>query len=199
MSVVGEFWALVRIGDVRECWEWRGPINHGNGYGVVTSKLQLAFRDTFAHRIACLITRDNAAGHPMVLHSCDNPPCCNPRHLRWGTAAENREDRDIADWARGARLGIIPDECRPGLIEERTPEVSRQRVIRLTPELVSEIRRDFDAGMPVRDIAAKYVITKSHADNVAKRRIWKSVPEPANDPEQAERVIAAARKRRRAA
>lgn len=31
---------------------------------------------------------------PFVLHSCDNPPCCNPRHLRAGSAKDNASDRD---------------------------------------------------------------------------------------------------------
>ena len=28
----------------------------------------------------------------FVLHSCDNPPCCNPNHLRTGTAKDNSRD-----------------------------------------------------------------------------------------------------------
>jgi hypothetical protein len=28
-----------------------------------------------------------------LLHECDNPQCCNPRHQRPGTAAENRRDQ----------------------------------------------------------------------------------------------------------
>lgn len=30
----------------------------------------------------------------MVLHSCDNPTCINPNHLRIGTAKDNAQDRE---------------------------------------------------------------------------------------------------------
>lgn len=29
----------------------------------------------------------------LVLHQCDNPPCCNPAHLRVGSHTENMEER----------------------------------------------------------------------------------------------------------
>jgi hypothetical protein len=30
----------------------------------------------------------------MIIHSCDNPPCCNPAHLRPGSAQDNATDRE---------------------------------------------------------------------------------------------------------
>ncbi len=53
-----------------------------------------------AHRLSWEI----ANGRPVplglnVLHSCDNPPCVNPAHLRVGSRADNAQDR--ADRTRG--------------------------------------------------------------------------------------------------
>lgn len=51
-------------------------------------------------------------GRYWVLHSCDNPPCCNPDHLYLGTPADNA--KDMADRCR-VRVGYMrtDDPKRP--------------------------------------------------------------------------------------
>lgn len=55
----------------------------------------------------------------LVLHSCDNPRCINPDHLRLGSNADNMRDMSIRSRAGGKKL--TPDQvleirarCKPG-------------------------------------------------------------------------------------
>ena len=88
-QAVSRFWARVaRRGD-GECWEWCAA-RHERGYGRVRWKGRI--RST--HRVAYEIGFGRPpADHELVLHHCDNPPCCNPDHLYIGTHADNARDR----------------------------------------------------------------------------------------------------------
>ena len=69
------------------CWLW--PYGRTTfGYGVIA----MDGRQTSATHAAM---REDGRPRPdgmFALHSCDNPPCVNPDHLRWGDHAENMQE-----------------------------------------------------------------------------------------------------------
>ena len=68
------------------CWEWQGG-SLPNGYGVASigsSKTELA------HRFIAGFLED--VKDKVVLHTCDNPCCVRPDHLRVGTQQDNMRD-----------------------------------------------------------------------------------------------------------
>lgn len=69
------------------CHEWLGRKVRG-GYGILHLR---AGRSVLAHR-AVLLSKGATIGQNFVLHSCDNPSCVNPEHLRVGTAKDNMAD-----------------------------------------------------------------------------------------------------------
>lgn len=84
------FWSHVSITAPDKCWEWQGCINVVTGYGRFSF---MGRRTHYAHRLAYEFTYGKIPGDKHILHSCDNPKCCNPSHLRIGTPKENVEDR----------------------------------------------------------------------------------------------------------
>src|SRR3990172_2420122 len=81
--------------DNGECWIWIGAIGT-SGYG----SFMLNGRNTRAHRVAYLLfcgeiskLEGSDCRGTCVIHSCDNPLCVNPDHLRLGTHVDNMRDK----------------------------------------------------------------------------------------------------------
>lgn len=71
------------------CWEW--PFYRAkDGYGSA----HYEGKATQAHSLALIFDGKPRPQAPnnQALHSCDNPPCVNPDHLRWGSAKDNVHD-----------------------------------------------------------------------------------------------------------
>lgn len=86
-SLASRFWALVSVSDPEECWPWLGT-RVGVGYG----RVQVDRVRTVAHRVAYELAVGPIPEGLLVLHRCDNPPCCNPKHLFVGTSSDNAQD-----------------------------------------------------------------------------------------------------------
>jgi hypothetical protein len=100
-----------------------------------------------AHRLAYELAHGfGAASGKLVCHECDNPPCCNPRHLFLGTAQDNITDRDKKGRGRAG-------PSRPG---------ETNSFAKLTNAQAIEI---FHSTEPVATVAAKYGVrpTTVHA------------------------------------
>lgn len=88
MSEQGHLWDV----DVRgpdDCWDWLAPVNNG-GYGYFWDKSSKSV--VLAHRRAWERVNGAIPHGASILHSCDNPACCNPAHLRCGDAKANAQD-----------------------------------------------------------------------------------------------------------
>ena len=142
-----EWLALAVERTTDECIEWpfqRDVKGYGRMHNPETKKPILA-----THAALAAAGRTRPSGDHWALHSCDNPSCINPRHLRWGTAAEN-----TADMVRRGRA------ARPNA--------------RLTPDDVREIRRLRGVELG-QEVARRFGISPATVSEIQLRRRWRDI------------------------
>lgn len=138
------FWSKVHITtNVDECWEWQACTSKGYGQFFIG---RVKWR---AHRLAWLFTHRNPIQH-NILHSCDTPRCCNPRHLRDGTQLENVQECV----SKGRRVVVF----RPKLTA-----VDVQN-IRVAAESVSRTA-----------LAQRYGVNTSTIGQILRKEIWRNI------------------------
>ena len=90
MSQIEMFWEKVeKPDDLTKCWIWKGAKN--GGYG--TFGFKGLFGERRSHRIAYILMHGCIPEGKVIAHSCDNPSCVNPLHLRACSILENNEDK----------------------------------------------------------------------------------------------------------
>lgn len=103
------FWSKVKITAIDKCWLWTGA-KTSRGYG----NFRINAHMYSAHRVSFFLSYGFIDDTLVVMHSCDNPPCCNPKHLSLGTNFANIKDMHLKNrWTPGGRpLGISEDKIK---------------------------------------------------------------------------------------
>ncbi len=137
-----------------ECWPWmRGTIP--DGYGVV-GREDNRVGTSLAHRLVAEEVHGPIPAEVVVMHSCDNPPCCNPKHLIVGTIAAN-----VADCERKGR-GNHPRGEGTGTAKLTEDQVCRMRVMR-------------QEGFSIKELASAFHVGKTAVAYALTRKTWKHV------------------------
>jgi hypothetical protein len=152
------------------CWEWQG-CRQWRGYGLfsVGNTAVGQRRNVATHRLMSLFASGEIPTGVHVLHTCDNPPCCNPAHLWRGTKADN-----ILDMVQKGR-SLSGDRNPARRWPEKLPRGERHGMARLIPAQVLAIRA-LQGTMTQQEIARHFRISPYHVSNIHRRRNWKHLP-----------------------
>lgn len=131
-----------------DCIETDKTRNH-SGYGVVSagSRTDGTRRMEKHHRVVYAEANGLTLAdikEKVVMHTCDNPPCVNPKHLRLGTLADNMDDM-VAKGRHASRSGTSHYEAK------------------FTEEQLAAVRLD---PRPQRTIAAEYGVSQSAISDI---------------------------------
>lgn len=117
-----------------------------------------------AHRVALELKLGRPLADGMhALHSCDNPPCCNPDHLREGTNVENMKERQ--------------DKERQSKGEQRSLlfRGEKHNGAKLTETTVREILSQ-KGSMAIKALSIQYSVSIGAISGVLYGTTWKHIP-----------------------
>ena len=116
---ITRFWRLVDMRGRDDCWPWLG--DQRDGYGVFYYRQRMRG----AHELALSFTYgEKRLASLDTCHSCNNPICCNPDHLRFDTRASNVRDMMRAGTHANGFRKLTPHEVKT--IRERRASGARQ-------------------------------------------------------------------------
>ena len=100
-----------------------------------------------------------------ICHHCDNPKCCNPKHLFLGTHSENMKDMWDKNRHPTDNMGR-PSETMLGM---NNPNV------KLSGKDVLTIRKRYDNGCSQSELASLYNIGRPAIWKIIHRKTWRHI------------------------
>jgi hypothetical protein len=96
------------------CWVWT-KYCHVFGYG----RIFYEGAQWYTHRLSWMLHFGPIPKDMLICHHCDNPPCCNPKHLYCGTYKDNMIDCVERNRHVPYFGGRPPDHSNETIIEAR--------------------------------------------------------------------------------
>jgi len=142
------------------CWIFTGTVASNGGYGQFYFKGKQIYTNRFALMIK--LGRE-LKSRKYALHTCDNPPCCNPNHLYEGTHRKNMSDAAH----RNRMIGSI----NSGNFQSG----SKHRNALLKDKQVLEIKLAFLSGVTRNELADTYNVSWHIIDNIVNGRSYANI------------------------
>lgn len=143
---IARLWSYVNKKVDGVCWPWMAASTR-QGYGIfgVCGRLFTVTRLIYA------LTYKQDPGKLYVLHTCDNPRCCNPSHLFLGTKKDNTIDMD----KKGRRVKALGEKNGQS---------------KLTVKDIITIRK---SRKFVKELAEEYAVSDTLISLIQLGKIWK--------------------------
>jgi hypothetical protein len=136
------------LAKVDENWQWKAGKNK-EGYGQV----KVNGKQTGAHCIAYELFIGPIPEGAFVLHSCDDPGCVSPEHLKIGDHQKNMRDR--MNHGHYKIFGVD----NPNAI--------------LVPEKVAEIRKMYESGKYTeKKLGELYGVSQTTVSRIVLKQTW---------------------------
>lgn len=146
------FWNKVE--KTNTCWLWKGAKDK-QGYG----QFKINKKQIKAHRVAWTLLHGEIPDKFIIMHSCDNPPCCNPDHLKLGTPKDNAMDRSL----KGRSYGGGPKLPAKG---------EKNGSAKLTEIQVKHLRQLFKNGVSKRALSEIFNVSRTNIKNIVNNTTW---------------------------
>ena len=141
---IERFWSHVdKSSGPDNCWPWVA-FRDKRGYGTTGWRGRRGLK---AHRVAYEIHHGPIEKGLLVIHSCDNPSCCNLAHLRLGTHRDNTRDKvargrqargSSNGWAKLHEADIVRIR---NLVSSGANQSAVARTFKVAPQTISQIIR----------------------------------------------------------